>query len=374
MMKELSLLPSKKSNNALKKFNQKPLKQPFQRLFAFLFVSLCLLIISIANPLNHSYALSSSYEYPIIPTGGDNNEFTEDFMKINIKGSIVLRQNDVDALQISELSDIAWDEDEQLLYAVSNEGLLFHFKLGFTNNSKKSLISMHAVYGTRLKDNTGYKLQGKYSDSEGLSLIKGGNGKKGDSKLIISFENKPRIAKYSTTGKMLEDIKIPRRLRKRKTYRSKNKALESVIKHPQYGILTAAEYPVEKDDMKYQTLYAVSKKQGRRSWHFKASNATNSAVTSLEVLNDGSVLILERAYQNPITPVIINLRRLRLDKCDHRQECETETIASFDGSDGWLLDNFEGLTHLRGNEYLMVSDDNRNVLQKTILLHFEIKQ
>ncbi len=36
----------------------------------------------------------------------------------------------------------------------------------------------------------------------------GNNGKRGDSKLIISFENKPRIATFSSDGSFISKVKI----------------------------------------------------------------------------------------------------------------------------------------------------------------------
>ena len=55
-----------------------------------------------------------------------------------------------------------------------------------------------------------------------------------------------------------------------------------------------------------------------------------------------------------------------------KQVCESKILARFDSSDGWLLDNFEGLTHLKDNQYLMVSDNNQNPFQRTIMVLFEI--
>lgn len=320
---------------------------------------------------NSKNSTNHSYNYPISPQRNELND-ADSFMKIRMKNSIALKKGKFNNIPISELSGIAWDEDEQLLYAVSDEGYLYHLKLQFSRDTTKKLTSIQVAFATKLKNSTDSPLKGKYSDSEGLSLKNGNNGKKGDSLLIISFENKPRISKYSTSGKLIENIKIQKRFRKRKTYRTKNKALESVTDHPVYGILTAAELPIKGNDIKSQTLYAPSKDSKGLVWHFKASDATNSSITGLETFDDGSILILERAYQNPITPIIMNLRRLRLDKCNEKKECETETLARFDGADGWLLDNFEGLAKLHGNEFLVVSDDNRNPLQKTIFVHFEI--
>lgn len=345
----------------------KALKLIFQ---GFLFCGFLLSVFACDS--SKTFAQNSySYEYPIAPQRKEGEQ-ADTFMRIRMKNSIALKKGEFNAIPISEFSGIAWDEDEQLLYAVSDEGYLFHLKLQFSKDTSKKLTSIQVVFATKLKNTVGSPLKGKYSDSEGLSLRNENNGKQGDSKLIVSFENKPRISEYSPSGKLIKNIKIQKRFRKRKTYRTKNKALESVTNHPVHGILTVAQLPIEGDDIKYQTLYATSKGAKELVWHFKASDAKNSSVTGLETLDDGSILILERVYRNPITPIIMSLRRLRLDKCNEKKECETEVIARFDGADGWLLDNFEGLAKLHGNELLVVSDDNKNPLQKTIFVHFEV--
>lgn len=89
-------------------------------------------------------------------------------------------------------------------------------------------------------------------------------------------------------------------------------------------------------------------------------------------MQDGDVLVLERAYNGLLSPVEINQRKVRLSQCNKEKVCDVEAIARFDSSDGWLLDNFEGLTHYRDNQYLMISDNNNNPLQKTILVLFEV--
>lgn len=341
----------------------KPQKSVFLGLFLLLLplVSAC---DSAPNPSQQSVAQHSSY-YSILPQD-KNTEITEDFMQIKLLGSIEIKSVRVNSLKVSELSDLAWDEDQQLLYAISDEGLLYHLHVTIKQGKLKSA---RIVFATPLKDKSGKALAGKYSDSEGLDIINANNGIKGDSQLIVSFEHKPRIAYYKPDGTFIQSPPIPGFLTKKKYYRSKNKALESVTYHPQYGILTAAEYPLKKYKKNYQSLFSSKGK----IWHFPASKASNSAITALQTLADGDVLMLERAYKNPLIPIRIYLRRIRLKHCNKKQQCRVDTVAAFNGADGWLLDNFEGLAHYRGNKYFMVSDDNNNPLQKTILLMFEIK-
>jgi len=304
---------------------------------------------------------SKVFEYNLSPDSDTNQH-----MNIKLLGSLGMKSTRFDDLPVTELSGITWDNDEKLLYAVSDEGLLYHLRLTIKNNH---LEDMTVIYATRLKNKVGEHLKGKYSDSEGLSLSGGNNGKQGDSELIISFENKPRIARYTTRGKFIKSVHLPKKLRKRKHYRDKNKGLESVTEHPTYGTLTAAEFPLSENKMKHQTIYSSAGKK----WHFPASGPNKSAITGLETLPNGDLLVLERAWANPFTPITINLRQLHLNKCSNKNACQTQQIASLSGSDGWYLDNFEGLAHYNKNQYLMISDDNNNALQNTVLVLFEIK-
>lgn len=333
---------------------RKPLTIKRQRLF------LWLLVIPITLLSACSSFEANAYNYSITPENIDSR-----FMRINILSSFIIKTKTKDSLPITEFSDLAWDEDEQLLYAVSDEGLLYHLKLGLTDSKLKTV---DIILATRLKKKRNIPFKGKFSDAEGLALLNGANGKKGDSQLIISFENKPRIDNYLPSGHFISKVKTVKKLRKRRYFRHNNKALESVILHPKYGILTAAEQPLKENPLNQQTLYSSTGKE----WHFAASKVKNSSITALEVLPNGDVLILERAYNGFLSPVVISLRQLDIQNCKSPNLCETSLIAKFDSSDGWILDNFEGLTHIRGNQYLMVSDNNNNPFQKTILVLFEI--
>ena len=339
----------------------KKIKEPldlFPRFFLYLITSLLTSLLIACTQAKDIQ--SDSYSHPVSP---DRTNLK--YMQIQVLGSIALRPTEVDSLPVSELSGQAWDEDEKILYAISDEGLLYHLKVTLTDNI---LTNAKIISAFQLKDINGLPLHGKYSDSEGLSILKGNNGIKGDAELVISFENKPRITRYSTKGEILGKVKIPRKISKRKYFRHKNKALEGVTVHPKYGILTAAEYPLKSHKLTEQTIYSSAGKE----WHFPTAKARNSSITSLEVLPNGDVLVLERAYVNPLIPIVINLSRVSLEECDATHRCKKETIAHFNGADGWLLDNFEGLAHYRDNQYFLVSDNNRNPLQKTLVILFEV--
>ena len=334
--------------------NHKPLSFFTQWLFS------CLTSIAPLFLFSCSSGQTNAYDYPIAPDHIDAN-----FMQLQLKGSIALKSSSFNSIPVTELSGIAWAKDDQILYAVSDEGYLYHLKVLLKNNQ---LHDLKVTFATKLVDANGIPLKGKFRDSEGLSTLNTNNGKQGDTQLLISFENKPRIVRFTTKGTMISKIKLPKKISKKSKFSHKNKALESIAYHSNYGVITAAEYPIKNRPKDIQTLFSSRGKE----WNFERSKAPNSAITGLEILENGDVLVLERAYKNLFMPVVINLRRLRLDQCDEDKLCTTEIVARFDASEGWSIDNFEGLAHFKDNQYFMVSDDNNSPLQKTILVLFEV--
>jgi hypothetical protein len=285
-------------------------------------------------------------------------------MQLENISSLGITNQKVDKLPITELSGLAWDAQQKLLYAVSDSGYLYHLDITIKHGK---LLKAKVLRAYRLRDKKGIPFKNNYRDSEGLTLKR--NSKGMVTELIISFERKFRIARFNLQGRLLGNIKLPKILRKKKHYKSKNKGLESVTLHPKYGVITAAEQPLKISPKNYQTLYASNGKV----WHFKLSAHRNSSVTGLETLPNGDVLVLERSYNGLFAAMIISLRQVKLSECNKQQQCKVEELAVFNSIDGWRVDNFEGLTHYQGNQYLMVSDDNENPMQNTVLVLFKIK-
>ena len=308
-----------------------------------------------------SSSFSETFPYDLVPKEGFYSKPSD----IKILSTIGLNLTTPQGNKAVELSGISWDEDEGILYAVGDEGMLYHLKLIMQDN-KINGVKVIAEYDF-LKKN-GKRLKKKWRDSEGLSSLKHNNGIKGDTELIVSFEGKPRVVGYSPQGQYMGEIKLPAKLWRKKEYRSKNKALESVVVHPAKGVITAAEFPLKNKPKNVHTLYSSSGKE----WDFNASTALNSAVTGLEVLDNGNILVLERAWAGIQNPIVINLSEIDLNNCDDKAKCNKKKLASLSTSEGWLLDNFEGLAHYKNNQYLMVSDNNDKDYQTTVLVLFEV--
>lgn len=308
-------------------------------------------------------AESNSYRVNFSPDGfsGDRH------MNIKLMGNIALSGAKVNGLPIVEVSDLAWDNDTETLYGISDDGYLYTLKLSLNQNQLTHAKITNAV---KLLGKNNKPLRGSKNDPEGLSIKNHSNGNKSDAELLISFEGDSRIERYNTRGQYIGDVKIPSKLKKQKNYRGNNRTLESVTLHPRYGIITAAELPLKENPQKIQTLYS----QHGKEWHFPRNAAKESSVTALEVLENGDILVLERAFSGIFSPLVISLRQVQLNKCNKKGRCAVKDIAIFNSSKGWNVDNFEGLTKLKDNRYLMISDDNKSPLQQSIMVMFEVIQ
>ena len=285
----------------------------------------------------------------------------EPYMKIRLLGALELPSARVNGLLLAELSGLTWDADENLLYAISDRGILFHLLPTFSN---EHLIDVKIKSAFRLNGPMGNKLNGVNSDSEGLDAINHRNGILGDTQLLVSFERNPRIVSYDNNGNMIADHVLPGNLVK--GYKNSNKGLESVAFLNQFGIVTAAEMPVEPNE---QTTLIYSLRG--HHWQFLRYPAPNSSLVALEILPNGQVLTLERSFQSIWHPVLTVLR-LTQPLSEFNSHTTTDIVARFNSYHGWRIDNFEGLTRYKDQRFFMISDDNGNTLQKTLLVHFEI--
>ncbi|BBG66405.1 hypothetical protein NNO_1702 [Hydrogenimonas sp.] len=249
----------------------------------------------------------------------------------------------------SGVSGIAYDRAEKRLYAVSDFGVLYSVKMKISGGK---IVKFDIKNKVRLKDAKGRPFKDKKrSDAEGLD-ISGGN-------LLISFERGPGIALFDRDGRMIKELKLPKPLRKKSNYRGRNRMLEAVVFHPRLGILTAPEIPLKKEDRNRHTIYGKKVR-----FHMPATGS----LTAMAVTKKGNILVLERDFDPLFRRRVITLSLL------NPENGEIRLLASLKSRDGWRLDNFEGLAHLGGDRFLMISDDNANPLQRKIAVLFEIME
>lgn len=308
----------------------------------------------------HSSVAANAYKF----------EFSQDyragdsFMRVRLLGALRLPKTlGVNGHHLSELSGLAWDEDEQLLYALSDQGRVFHLRPIFTAGR---LTDVDVVDSYALRDEHDRILRGPATDSEGLGLQNHRNGQPGDTRLIIAFERIARVSAYDPKGIHVHSYELPKSLRN-PGHQGHNRGFESVAHHPEHGLLTAPELPIRSAEN--AAIYALD----GASWIYPRYPAPNSALVAMETLPDGSLLTLERSFTSVWLPVRIILRRTApLTAGSQATALAADEIAVFNSYEGWRIDNFEGLARHQGMRFFLVSDDNESAMQKTILMYLEV--
>mgnify|MGYP006280912443 CR=1 FL=1 len=319
---------------------------------------LLLALLSVTAPLAAEPPMRVSRPFEISPDflPGDR------YMAATLLGSLVLSGAKIDGLGLHELSGLAWDEDEGLLYAVSDTGALFHLVPRFEGTR---LVDIDAVAAFRLSGPDGAPLNDDRSDAEALAIENGANGVSGDTRLFISFEQTPRIAEHRPDGAFVADVDLPPTLADASVYAKPNQQLEALARHPDIGLVTAPQKPITGAVPDLLTLYDLE----GREWRIEPLDPDHSAVVALEPLPGGDLMVLERRYASFFQPVIFRLLKVTPGTPD--RTLTAETLVTFDSSKDFRVDNFEGLARHRGGRFFLVSDDNRNFVQKTLLLYLK---
>lgn len=262
---------------------------------------------------------------------------------------------------IAEFSGLGWDDDENILYAVSDKGSLVHLRPSFSGIELTGveLIDVHV-----LRNRADEPLTGNFIDSEGLTTVNQNNGVNGDTELLIPFEIIPRIDRYSSSGRYLGSESIPGFLKRIENYDNRNSELESITRHPVLGIITApeklsAQYPADR----FQ-LYSLAGEK----WSFPNVGGEHGAITGLTVTANRNILALERIFVNIFMGIRFALHHIRITDA----EVNHRTLFDIGPVDGYFNENFEGIVHHRDNRYFMISDNNNTALQRSLLIYFAL--
>ena len=283
--------------------------------------------------------------YDIKPSSLKSNQY----MNIKILDSKELKFEDFNNIEVDELSALAYNDEK--LYALSNRGYLFHFNISIKNDKIKNL---HVENAYELKNKNANRLKKIKRDAEGLVFVK--------NKLYMSFEREPRVDVFSLNGVKIKKHKINKDLRDIDNYQGKNRALESIAYNSKYGIVTAPELPLIKEDENLHVLYAKND-----LWKFKLSGR----LSAIEFIDKDRILTLERTFNKWTRKRVVILKEVNLSIKDG-DISKTRILAELSSSENWNLDNFEGLCRVSKNKFLMVSDSNRSFFQKTLLVLFEV--
>lgn len=262
---------------------------------------------------------------------------------------------------LMEFSGLAWDKDEKTLIILSDRGFLIHTRPIFNNGhlDKLKLLSYHY-----LRDANGKKLSGDFADSEGLALLNANNNIKGDTELIVSFERQPRIIQYKHNGEFLSKHPIKNVLNNIANYEGANKSLEAITLHKHFKMITGPERPLLNSDNDYLFLYDLNK----NSWKFTPEENEYGSLVGMTTLPDSRVVILERIFSSIFAGLSNVIHIVELDQGKLQQRRLVKLVST----EHHFNDNFEGISWHKDKRFFMISDDNDNVLQRNLLVYFEI--
>jgi hypothetical protein len=254
-----------------------------------------------------------------------------------------------DGGQISELSGLAWDADEKLLYGVSDAGYLVSMRVTV---EKDRLATAEPVAVVPIEEYVGslMKLTWSLSDAEALVLRNSSNGIQGDTEMIVALEDGPAIARFDSAGTLLAEIKLPKPLDDPSVYANSNKRLESVSEIPGHGIITVPEVPLSGEPEGTHTVYAMD----GASWRFAAEQKADSSVKDIALLPDGRQLILERTRDANGQTTLSHLRLLDLANCAPGGECPVTEVTP--SNPEAMQEDFEGLARISGDLYVLATD------------------
>jgi hypothetical protein len=266
--------------------------------------------------------------------------------------------------EISELSGLAWDADEQLLYGVSDSGFIVHFRIAIAGNK---ISKIAPILVAPIEEYEGL-LSWSLSNAEAVLARNSTNGKKSDTELVVALEDGPVIARFTPGGQFIAEIKLPAPLAKRSAYISNNKRLESVSETPGHVMITAPEAPLVGEPEDVHTIYA----ENGATWSFKAVQPFRSSIKDIERLPDGRLLILERTRDDASKANQAHLRLLDTASCTTGTLCDVIDVVPSDANA--MAMDFEGLTRIAPDLYLLVTDEKASELGGGQLLLLRLRE
>jgi hypothetical protein len=282
-----------------------------------------------------------------------------DVGKLRFRGGLVLESSDP---RFGGLSGMVVSADGRSVLAVSDAAYWVSFKLYYRD---VDLVGADKAQLWPMRNLDGEPMQLKAGDAESLTALSS-RGLAGD--VAVGFEGNARIWRYAFGTKhgdaLPTPVPAPPEL---KTVR-RNKGLEAMARLPDGRLLALTE----------ATLNDAGNMIG---WILDGPNSTPISykrhedydLSDLCILPDGDALALERRLSIP-QGLFMRLRRIPAASIKPHAVLDGPVIAALDPT--YTIDNMEGVAARkdRHGETLIyvISDDNYNRLERTILLVFAL--
>lgn len=327
------------------------------------------LLIALATPLSAAAAAASADSITVsatpLPFHATQPERRE-AGKLLWRGGLELKSQ---SAKFGGFSSLLVAEDLGSLIATSDDGQWFRAALSYdTEGRLKDLgaASMASITGL-----DGVPLRAKQErDSESLARGKDGT-------LLVSFERNHRVWRYPadpfTDSAAPQALPTPKPL----TTTFGNGGIEALVSLRGGSLLAITEAQVVSDSENQTAAYLWdSTAEDPKSWkrlRFQREGAFKP--TGAALMPGGDILVLERSY-SPLIGVAMRLRRIKEADIAPGRVLQGEELAVM--RPPLAVDNMEGIDVATGPEgevlVYMLSDDNFSVLQRTLLLLFELRE
>ena len=274
------------------------------------------------------------------------------FKKVQFLDAKVLKFDRIGKERFYGISALDYDRQTKTLYMLNDRSRLFRFRFEVKDDKIKTLKPINSC---RLR-----KTNGKYfflwqSDSEGIS-------KRGDD-FFVSFEGQyPRIKKFNKDCRQIGQAYLYKKLKNYRNYQSKNRALESLEYVRGYGLLTSPEKSLKNQKKGFRGIYNYKGQVCR------VRVDDGLSVVDYESDGKGNLIALFRKLDVLHMGFVVSLKRIKLQ----RGECKVEELATLSSMGLDNIDNFEGITKVGKNLYIMISDDNDRFFEETLLVLFRV--
>jgi hypothetical protein len=290
-----------------------------------------------------------------------------DFGRLDYRGGLVLSSS---SPVFGGYSGLALSADGGDILAISDAASWLSAKLVY-ENGRLTGVSDGRVGPLTQKD--GAPLQrSRDRDAESIVAAKAGGLER---RYYVGFEGRHRLEEYEfkdgAIGGPLRRIELPRQLKGMKV----NNGLEgmTVMRGGAYagGFVMFSERKLNRDGDHTGALLKDGKSHALR---LKRSGEFD--VTELAGLKDGSLLVLERSFIQSSLKLDIRLRLIPAEQIKPDALLEGETL--LETGTRYTIDNLEAMdvweTRDGETRILLMSDNNFNFFQRTLLLMFALKK
>lgn len=248
------------------------------------------------------------------------------------------------------LSDIKF-EDAERFFAVTDEGLLVRGRVEL--DAAGLLVGVGGVQARPLVDPDGAPLIPKYlADAEGLALMPNGE-------LLVSFERLHRVWRYDRDGRWRGEARIP------DFAFTENEGMEGIARGQADGYWASGE-----NGGLWECLLIACLEVEARSATQPTEDDLRQVSMDQDPILPGALFRLDRAYHADRNTNTIRIRH----SIHSGNQVWAETLATFTAPA--TVDNFEGIAAVRrrdgGVRLYILSDDNFNPGQRTLLLAFDV--